>query len=243
MKERGFTLIELLVVITIIAVLIGISVPAMAGMKARANQTACASNLRQVGMAMIQFCQDNDGQFPKSTHSATASESWIHTLLPYLAKVEEVRLSPGDPDLEKRRKLRATSYTMNEYLVAPALGPFGEPLEPAANYRQLPLPGRTVTTFLAADGKITVSADHTHSRNWKSWKTVTNDIAPDRFRTGGRAADKDRGSANYLFADGHVESHEAQTVKALVARGVNFAIPPQEADDAALNNPSGQPRR
>jgi prepilin-type N-terminal cleavage/methylation domain-containing protein/prepilin-type processing-associated H-X9-DG protein len=239
MKNRAFTLLELLVVIAIIAVLSSLALPVIGGMRARANQTACASNLRQVGTAMILFCQENDGQFPKSTHSAAISESWIFTLLPYLANVEEVRLSPGDPDIERRRQLRTTSYTMNEYLVVPALGPFGDLIEPAANYRQIPLPTRTVAAFLTADGKVTASADHTHSRNWKSWKTVTADIAPDRFRSGGRAKDKDRGAANYLFADGHVESHDAQAVKALVARGVNFALPPQTADEAALNNPQG----
>jgi prepilin-type N-terminal cleavage/methylation domain-containing protein/prepilin-type processing-associated H-X9-DG protein len=241
MKTRAFTLLELLVVIAIIALLAALAFPVIGGVKARAQQAACASNLRQIGAAMILYCQDHEGRFPASTHSGPASESWIYTLLPYLAQVEEVRLSPGDPDYEKRRALRTTSYTMNEYLVVPLTGPFGEQLEPAADYRQLPQPTRTVTTFLAAEGKVTTSADHTHSRNWKIWKTVTNDITADRFRSGGRSKDKDRGRANYLFADGHVESHEARTVRALIERGVNFARVPREATDASLNHPDGTP--
>lgn len=64
MNRRGFTLIELLVVITIIAILAAILFPVFARAKAAAKQTACISNLKQIGTAMTLYMGDHDDIFP-----------------------------------------------------------------------------------------------------------------------------------------------------------------------------------
>ncbi|MBC7806552.1 MAG: DUF1559 domain-containing protein [Akkermansiaceae bacterium] len=62
--RAAFTLIELLVVIAIIAILAAILFPVFAQTRDKARQTACQSNLKQLGIAYIQYAQDYDGQFP-----------------------------------------------------------------------------------------------------------------------------------------------------------------------------------
>jgi prepilin-type N-terminal cleavage/methylation domain-containing protein len=71
-SRRGFTLIELLVVVAIIAVLAAILFPVFAQARERARRTSCLSNCRQIGLAFMQYAQDNDEYFPLTTHSVNA---------------------------------------------------------------------------------------------------------------------------------------------------------------------------
>ena len=62
--KRAFTLVELLVVIGIIAVLIGILMPALSRANRQAKMTNCLSNQKQLIMALLMYCQENKGYFP-----------------------------------------------------------------------------------------------------------------------------------------------------------------------------------
>jgi prepilin-type N-terminal cleavage/methylation domain-containing protein len=65
--RRAFTLIELLVVVAIIAMLIAILLPSMAGAREAANRTACASNQHQLSTAVLSYAADNRATLPATT--------------------------------------------------------------------------------------------------------------------------------------------------------------------------------
>lgn len=67
-KKRGFTLIELLVVIAIIAILAAILFPVFAQAREAARKASCISNLKQIGMGLMMYAQDNEEEFPMGTY-------------------------------------------------------------------------------------------------------------------------------------------------------------------------------
>jgi len=83
--RKGFTLIELLVVIAIIAILAAILFPVFAKVREKARQASCASNEKQLGLAVLQYEQDNDEKFPAVfDQGRTPNINWGQEIYPYV---------------------------------------------------------------------------------------------------------------------------------------------------------------
>ncbi len=96
-RRYGFTLIELLVVIAIIAILAAILFPVFAQVRASARKTACLSNTRQLGSALIMYTQDNDETYPTLVLVGSASSNLaydVSTALRSYINNEDVFLCP-----------------------------------------------------------------------------------------------------------------------------------------------------
>ena len=222
-EQRAFTLIELLVVIAIIAILAALLLPALAKAKEKARQTACLSNMGEIGVAMKMYADDDSkGYLPETAH-AVVSNSWIYSLAPYVAKVDKIRICLSDPKGEERLTNNGTSYVLNGYTdVSQALDPFGNIRPDVPVYNKLdaiPHPSEMMIVFESNRAGYSTGEDHTHSSDWLvgGWSSVLADIQPSRHGTG----------ANYLFADIHVEFVKAAILKKRIEAGDNFALPPK----------------
>lgn len=101
-RTEAFTLIELLVVISIISLLAALLVPTLAKAKDWARTTACANNLRQIGLATFLYVDDYDSYLPAADSVGANwpySPGWMFVLKPYLGN--------------------------NQYFCAPVSGPVG----------------------------------------------------------------------------------------------------------------------
>jgi prepilin-type N-terminal cleavage/methylation domain-containing protein/prepilin-type processing-associated H-X9-DG protein len=95
--RRGFTLIELLVVIAIIAILASILFPVFSRAREKARQTACLSNLKQLGLALQMYAGDYDGYLPMADNqpAMTGQTSPVDVLNPYV-KNTQIWRCPSD---------------------------------------------------------------------------------------------------------------------------------------------------
>jgi prepilin-type N-terminal cleavage/methylation domain-containing protein/prepilin-type processing-associated H-X9-DG protein len=107
-RNDGFTLIELLVAVAIATLLVGVIVGVIAHTKRKGQQTACLSNLRQLGQATLLYAQDYDGHLPpfrnqrddRSTRDSSSGypspELLYGALMPYVGN-RNIWYCPSDP--------------------------------------------------------------------------------------------------------------------------------------------------
>jgi prepilin-type processing-associated H-X9-DG protein len=223
-RHGAFTLLELLAVCATLAVAAALAVPALARGTVQARQAKCLANQRQIGLAILLFAADHEGELPQSTHTTGRrhiDESWIFTLAPYLDNIDEIRICPAETPRRQQaiREARATSYVLNDLV-------FDDPR--FFRLTAIPFPARTLLLATLSENRApSATADHIHGAEWTNWTNALRDIEPDRHRWGGRSPDRLKGSSNFLFADGHAEPVAARELKSRFDAGVNPAAVPQ----------------
>jgi prepilin-type N-terminal cleavage/methylation domain-containing protein/prepilin-type processing-associated H-X9-DG protein len=126
---RAFTMIELLVVMAVIAVLVSIGYPVYTGILERGKVTQDLNNLRQIGIAIQTYLNDNDQFLPLSSPTLPPSAAWPGTaitpvLYPKYLGTRKIFQSPFDkrPSSEATDGTPPVSYGINAnvYIAAPA---------------------------------------------------------------------------------------------------------------------------
>jgi prepilin-type N-terminal cleavage/methylation domain-containing protein/prepilin-type processing-associated H-X9-DG protein len=236
-RLRGFTLVELLVVIAIVGLLIGLLLPAVQAARESARRTQCASNLRQVGIAILRFADHHQERWPETSHTVEPdpdtgkfTKAWIYTIAPYLEDVDAIRICPSDELARLRLLGKGTSYTLNGYLSKEARPAFD-------NRRKVVATSQTVIAFELSEKKdigaqrtdnpadIDPYNDHVHSFNWFSTSNINNRAVV--TAVGSEVAiDRHQDTSHFLYADGHVDVISVEQLETWAAQPFNFAKPP-----------------
>jgi prepilin-type N-terminal cleavage/methylation domain-containing protein/prepilin-type processing-associated H-X9-DG protein len=209
-ERHAFTLIELLVVITIIAVLAGLAVAVMQRATMKGRTIKCFNNLRQLGIAALNYAGNNDMTLPATTHQRRSGiRSWSITLQEY-AGGKLVFRCPED-----EHKTRAYTYVMNDFLTPNPEG------APEIDFSKLTRLERQSETVLFAEASVDYNtSDHFHFSDYKGTT-----LPPEVFEAQ-VGVKRHAGAANYLFADGHVETLTWEQVRVRLAEaGSRFVDP------------------
>ena len=204
--RRGFTLIELLVVIAIIALLAAILFPVFARARENARRATCQSNLKQIGLGLIQYCQDNDETLPTDYYpSGRANGTWRTCIMPYI-KSTQIFVCPSEttknatPALDGLPSSYACSLPnganpRNPWVTVGSGGPFGCYAGPTACYTYVP------TSLIASPAQVIGVTEMVNANQVGRVEYY--------FSSGPGAYDLQflhLGMANFLFMDGHVKA-------------------------------------
>jgi prepilin-type N-terminal cleavage/methylation domain-containing protein/prepilin-type processing-associated H-X9-DG protein len=214
---EGFTLIELLVVITIISILAAILFPVFAQAREKARQSSCASNLKQLGIAIAQYAQDSDETLPTREFDAGSGRqySWRVQIFPYV-KNKAVFQCPSNEEVTQKElsgpvdelpgsygcnagALASTwaqigAYPQDGDAQAPMPSVYTRPGGPAPHSRPVPLAEviRPAEVILLADSG-------SRGRAFTDYPFGCGTFAPCYFSA-------HTGRMNVLYADSHVKS-------------------------------------
>ena len=236
---KGFTLIELLVVIAIIAILAAILFPVFARARENARRSSCQSNLKQIGLGILQYQQDYDESMPltnvggDSSDPSTNSYKWMDGIYPY-TKSEQIFVCPSDtanPPYTYYKNLTAASKNYGSYAANEAYYKSGDNRTP-------PFGGSDATTRSIRTGQITQPAEtamvlecYNAKYGYEFYTQTNNPSGPTTYNGMPVILANDNSSGNQyimgrhldtttvLWCDGHVKSLKVDALAALGTTG------------------------
>ena len=255
MKRKGFTLIELLVVIAIIAILAAILFPVFQKVRENARRTACLSNQKQLGLAILQYNQDFDESMPNGIGGNGRASGWAGQIYTY-AKSDGLFTCPDDSTSHV-----ISSYGINGNIITRAGG--AQLTSTSSPLSAFNAPASTVLLFEVAGADVAGTGEHPSNELQFQVQNTGNGDSPGgngtgcsydpngvgttstlKYATGafnGNTSGSAAGSftpnprhtdgANYLMSDGHAKFLRPATV----SPGPNAASPTANQ----VNNTSG----
>ena len=226
-RPRGFTLVELLVVLAVISLLAALLLPALARGRARAHGTACANNLRQLGLAFQLYLHDNADTFPTSAPQSglgAQPEDWAWwqvaadplgnftmrdpargSVIQHLGKYNPRHLRcPADRDADAREVLWKSNPGMEQYFYSYSLNAHSD---------------SGMASFISRDRTLIILNKHSTIRNPAGKIMLAEEKGAAHDGPGTAVIDDGRwlppgypltsrhgGRANVTLADGHTES-------------------------------------
>lgn len=202
MKTKGFTLIELLVVIAIIAILAAILFPVFARAREKARQSSCQSNLKQIGLGIMQYAQDYDEKYPDVWRYADNNRYlywWADLCQPYIRNYQIFTCPTGS---------WYTTSLRPPFTDDPLYCSYAMPYMPLDEYGRLiaPLPGSPMASVQDSAGTIMICDSITTEilcGGTSGFQLLdTTDLST---RNQSRVSKRHNDGFNVCFADGHVK--------------------------------------
>jgi prepilin-type N-terminal cleavage/methylation domain-containing protein/prepilin-type processing-associated H-X9-DG protein len=234
--KSAFTLIELLVVIAIIAILAAILFPVFARARENARRSSCQSNMKQIGIGILQYVQDYDERYPAggtfyyrvlAPGTPPIAYTWDMTMQPYI-KNYQILSCPSDsatPEVELPTigKVRRSYAYANYIRSIPGTGSASPlPDNPGRTIAAVPAPSLTVLLGERI-GKYGDGSNPLQTDSWSRFSTMAhlrvtaaeggknfyNEVG-DNVNTAKQVPDgtggRHMGTSNLLYADGHVKA-------------------------------------
>ena len=205
-RKNAFTLIELLVVIAIIAILAAILFPVFARARENARRSSCQSNLKQIGLGILQYTQDYDEKMVLVYGGdTTCSPSWGELVQPYL-KSKQVFDCPSNSTATVVACSTASARVFTDYQAnGTRYGPiaasngfgYDRPMDKASV-----LDGTIGSTSLASIAEPSRAIEVAEYKGTGNYANINSTSSAN----GMFDLTNHLGTSNYLFVDGHVKS-------------------------------------